>query len=96
MDEHVSGLEEMVVSAIAAACNIDRSAVSRNNNMQDLGVDSVNMTSIVAQLQATYHFQMDSDELIELFNAPSIGDFVALLSKAVQRTDGVTLSARTS
>jgi acyl carrier protein len=51
--------------------------------MQDLGVDSVNMTSIVAQLQATYGFHMESDELIELFNAPRIADFVALVRKAI-------------
>jgi acyl carrier protein len=82
----IAELDEIVVSAIAVACNIERSAIAVDANMLELGIDSITMTAIVAQVQASYDVQLETDDVVELLNAPRVADVLSLMKKALERS----------
>ena len=76
-------LEELVSSAIATACNVDEAAISLETRLCDLGVDSISVVAIVAQVGAEHGLELSSDQLIELFDALIVRDFILLLQRAI-------------
>jgi len=75
-------VEEAVGLAIAAACNLEQAGVTREASMLELGVDSMTLIGIVVQLQARLGIHIGPDELAQLFDAPSVGEFIAIVRRA--------------
>jgi acyl carrier protein len=76
-------LAELVASAISSACNIERSAIAPETPLYNLGVDSVSMMAVVAQVQMRYEVELTSDQIMELFDASRVEDAVSLLGQVI-------------
>lgn len=81
-EREVDRIDEAILSAIAVACNLDRSSITVDASMLDLGVDSVTLIAIIAQIQARFDVHIGENELVELFDAPLVREFIAIVRRA--------------
>ena len=69
-------LEETVLSLISTACRVERSSVSPEMTLYELGGSSMTVIAIAAGLQARLGCRLSSEQLQELFAAANIGELV--------------------
>ena len=76
-----TSLREFVISALAAAANVDRRTISEDTSVLDLGIDSVSLAGVVAQIEMQYSCEVPLDQVYELFDAPLVRDVVMIVSR---------------
>jgi acyl carrier protein len=77
--------QEFVMTALAAAANVDRRTISEETSMLDLGIDSLTLAGLVAQVEMRYGCEVPLDQVYELFDAPLVRDVVTVLSQRVAK-----------
>ena len=77
----VAEIDDAVLTAVAEACERDRSGISSQTSLLQLGLDSLALTVVVAQLQVRYRFEAQPDELADLFGARAVADIAALVKR---------------
>ena len=78
-------LQDFVIETIAAVCKLERSAVTMNTSLLDIGADSVSLVAIATQVQMYYGVHLTPDELMDLFDAPRVEDLIASLRQMIDR-----------
>jgi len=78
-----SHLEQVVVSTIAGACNLDAESISLDAHLLDLGVDSLVLTSMAHQLAVEYRVSFNHEQILDLFEANSLRDLIGKLQRTV-------------
>lgn len=72
-------VEEFVVSAIAAACNLEKAAVTLDTDVLDVGLDSLHLLTLVGQVESTYGCEVTPEQMVGFFDAPCVRDVVRLV-----------------
>jgi acyl carrier protein len=85
-----TSLKEFLMTTLAAAANVERRTISEETSMLDLGIDSLTLASLVAQVEMRYGCEVPLERVYELFDAPLVRDVVAIVSRF---GEGVTESA---
>ncbi len=80
-------LDGFVCSAIASACNVEPTEVTSSTNLLDVGMDSLNLVSIIAQIQIHFGVEFSSDQVVALFDASMVADLVILLRQLIKQAD---------
>lgn len=75
-------LEETVVDIIAQTHGLERATIDRSTHLQDIGSDSVSLTSVIAALEAYLQVELTSDEIVALLSAEAVGDLVSIVNAA--------------
>jgi acyl carrier protein len=78
-------LENIIMSAVCDACNVDRAKVDLQTRLFDIGFDSVSLTGVMARVEADAAYEMDVKDVTAAFRAVSVGDLVNTLHAAVQQ-----------
>jgi len=76
-------LDDLVITTLAAACNIERAQLSPETGLDEIGLDSMSLVALVAQLEALYGCQFESEQVLGLFEARRIRDVVLLVGRVV-------------
>jgi acyl carrier protein len=79
-------VDQAVVDTLAQACELSRSEVSIQTSLLELGLDSLGLTVVIAQLQTRYCFEVEPDELAELLGAAVVADIAALVKRKIGRS----------
>ena len=78
-------LEEIVHQIVAAAAGVDASSIDSSTSMASLDLDSLSIVSIVAQCCARFEVEMATDDILELYAAKNVAEFVTALRLNVER-----------
>jgi acyl carrier protein len=78
-------LDGFVCSVIASACNVELTEVTSSTNLLDIGMDSLNLVSIIAQIQIYSGVEFTSDQVVALFDASLVADLVILLRQMINQ-----------
>lgn len=76
-------VEEFLMNAIAVATNLDRSWLTPSMVLTEAGIDSLNLTAVIARVEAEYGCGFDEAELIQMFGAERVSDVIALVQRAI-------------
>ncbi len=77
-------LESVVCEMIARACNFQHAVVSPNDSVYDLGLDSMSVTSVLAELETLYGVEFSADQIMEILQAPLVRDLIEVVSQVLQ------------
>ena len=72
-------LARSVREIVAAAAQLRPSEIRLRSSILDLGIDSMGLVVIAAEIQATHHLELSDRELMKLFKATKVVDIVLLL-----------------
>ena len=78
-------LEKIVHQIVAAAAGVDASSIDSSTSMASLDLDSLSIVSIVAQCCARFEVEMATDDVLELYAARNVGEFVTAIRLNVER-----------
>ena len=87
-DETVQSQDELrttVVRAIAASCSVEPTDLRPELSVGEIGLDSVAITSVLAVLETTCEREFTADDVMSLFQAPSVGALVDAAVSIAQR-----------
>lgn len=84
MAESEIDLQEFVCSTVAQACSVDRDRIDARTNLLDLGIDSLTLVSVFAQIEAVYDVELTPDEILSMLEAPTIADLVVCMERLLQ------------
>lgn len=70
-----------VIRAITLVCAVSQGQVSPSSDLADLGLDSLNLTSLIAALESQCG-ELSQDQLEKAFEARTVGDIVELLDQS--------------
>jgi hypothetical protein len=85
----LSELQSLVMSAIAAACNIDSESVSLDADILGLGLDSLVLVSIANQIAVDCRVVLTSEQTLALFEAVSVRDLISKIQTALAQSGTV-------
>jgi acyl carrier protein len=78
--ETSDNVTEFVLSTLSTAFNFERSELSLNTQLLDIGIDSMSMTALVAHIEAEYGCEFSADQILELFRVTDIQGLIAKVS----------------
>lgn len=79
----MSRLSALVIDALCAACVIERDAVHGESSLHELGLDSMAITAIVGQTEATYECELSPDQIVGLFDCTTVDELIASIETAI-------------
>jgi len=83
MNSDMPELEATVCELIARACNFQRTVISLNDSVYDIGLDSMGATALLAELEALYDVEFSSDKISEILQAPFVRDLVNIVQQVI-------------
>lgn len=89
MDDATATIEQLVTSALAAACRREPARVERSTSLLDLGIDSLTLVAVLSQIEATFAIELTPDDTLALLGATDVGVLVAALERCIARARGV-------
>ncbi|HEX7081882.1 MAG TPA: acyl carrier protein [Gammaproteobacteria bacterium] len=81
-------LERHVLGTLAAAARADPSDIDRATVLSDLGLDSLTLVSMLAELEAALDLALTDDDTLEVLGARNAGELVAAVSRIAGRSPG--------
>jgi acyl carrier protein len=88
-------LENRLISLMAEFCLLDSTTLSRATLTDDIGLDSLSLTQIITAVETEFAFDLWEEDLTNLLDARSIGDFADVCNVALQRSRNTALQAST-
>jgi acyl carrier protein len=73
-------LQQLVVSAIARATNQPEDSITPQMRLEELGLDSLGIASIISEIEGAYDVQLSPDTLMEFLAVQNVGEFVEAAS----------------
>lgn len=74
-------VEEFVVAAVAAACNLEKAVVTLDTDVLEVGLDSLHLLTLVGQVESTYGCTVTPEQVVGFFDAPCVRDVVRLVER---------------
>lgn len=76
--QNTDAVARSVLSMIAAACNRDPRNIGPDADVIELGLDSLNLTTLVGELEYRYGRDFNEDQLMQFYSAQLVRDIVVL------------------
>ncbi len=74
----------LVCSTLAEAAKRDVRDLTDRTSLADLAIDSLSLTTLIAQLEATFSIQLSADEKMAIYDADDLGTIVAVAQGAAR------------
>lgn len=81
-------LADLLRVTIAQACNLEPASVTGAMSMLELGLDSLTLVSVLAQLEAVYGLELTGDETLPLLEAATVGALIEHLEAVFRAAPG--------
>jgi acyl carrier protein len=78
-----SPLDELVMSMIATACNLDREQITASAALDEVGLDSLITSALMARLEAAYDCEFSPDQVVQLLEARTVEEFCQRAAEVV-------------
>jgi len=78
-------IEKFVLASIANICNLDPACVASSSDVRQTGLDSMTLVAVIGLIEAQYGCAVDTEDMLQLFEANSVGDIVVFIQKIVPR-----------
>ncbi len=79
-------LRALLTSAIAQACGCPPSEITGSTQLVVLGMDSLTLVSVLAQMEAFYGFELTADDTLPLLVAQDVDALTGELEAIVARS----------
>jgi acyl carrier protein len=79
-------LSERIVASIAAACNRDKSMISPDASLIDVGMDSIGVYVLVADIEANYDCEFTARQILNVMTSSLVSDVVTIVRQAIERS----------
>lgn len=76
-------LSEFLCSTIALVCNRLDSEVSPATSFLELRMDSLTFVSVLAQIEAVYDVEFQSNEMLDFLSADRVGELSRKISRVI-------------
>lgn len=87
---NTDNVQVLVTSRVAAMCRRDPASLQPETTLQELGLDSLGLTLIAAEIEDVLSCLLSQEQLLRLFRATSLRDVVAIAGE--QRVTGHALN----
>lgn len=84
--EQTTVLGEMLIKRVASYCGLKVEDLTRDSITNDIGLDSLSLAQILAALEAEFAFELVEEDVTNLLEATSIGNYMDILVTAMART----------
>jgi acyl carrier protein len=81
--EQMTDIEALVCGTLATASKRDLQGFSAGTQLADLAIDSLSLTTLIAQLEAALSVQLSPDQKMAIYDADDIGAIVTVARGAV-------------
>lgn len=81
-----AAVADTMIKLVARACAVDAHRITPDTLLDEVGVDSLSLTQIMAEMEAAFAIELWDDDIAGLAEARSVGDFVGVLNGALART----------
>jgi len=71
-------LERLIASEIAAKFEIDAETITKQTNLEEIGVNSLELVELVIAIEDEYDISIDIDTTTAASSLKTVGDLVAL------------------
>jgi aryl carrier-like protein len=78
-----STLERLIWSAVSSLSGANAASFDHDTNLVDLGLDSVDIQSIVSQVESACALRFTPGQIIELVLSPSIRSWLVVIERAI-------------
>jgi acyl carrier protein len=72
------------MSAISGLPGLEKTTLGPDTDMLDLGIDSLDLHSLMMKIEVAFNFQFSREEAVDLMLAPSIGEWVTVAERALK------------
>ena len=79
----VAEIESMVCGTLARATNWDVGALTSRTSLSELAIDSLSLTTLIAQLEATFTIRLSPEQHVAIYEADDIGTIVTVARDAL-------------
>jgi acyl carrier protein len=76
-------IPELVLTALALACHVDREAIDRTTLLRDLEADSLTLVAVLARIEASCGVEFAADDMLALFDARDIATLIRAVENRV-------------
>lgn len=83
----VTSLDEWILATVAQLCEQDLRDVTADTNVLDLGLDSLGLNVLMAQVETHWKCEFSEIHVTRLFEALSLRDLIAVVRSAVPVRD---------
>jgi acyl carrier protein len=80
-----SALTARLIARIAEVCKVDIASLSRETRTDDIGLDSMSLTQILATMEAEFGIELADEDVFNLLEARSIDDYANVLNARAAR-----------
>jgi len=78
----MASLDDELLDLIAEEALIDRAKLAREATLESIGLDSVDMVSVVFAVEEKYHIEVAEDAFA---NTANLGDFLDILEGLIEK-----------
>jgi acyl carrier protein len=82
----MDSLDQIVLESLANACKVDRSVLSPDTTLTDVGFDSLGAAAFVSEMEFSHGIIIEPDDLPKLFLAVTPADVIAVVDTARAKT----------
>lgn len=78
-------VDRLVIKTVASICGMEDSKITPATTLGELAMDSLRITALSADIQAAYECPVTPGDVVELLEAVSIADLVAVVRRITDR-----------
>jgi acyl carrier protein len=87
---HSHDISSRLIAHIASVCEIDPGLISSETTIESIGFDSLSLPRVLHALEVEFVVCFHEDDVIALLGARTIGAYIELISRAVDRESRLT------
>lgn len=92
--KELDSLAEFVRRVLAVACGIDAAALDDCTELADLGLDSLTLVTVLAQVEAVYGVDFSTADTLAALGASNVTELLAAISRAAAGARGCDRARR--
>jgi acyl carrier protein len=81
--ERMKDIQTLVCGTLATASKRDPQDLSEATQLSELAIDSLSLTTLIAQLEATLSVQLSPDQKMAIYDADDIGAILMVAREAL-------------
>ncbi len=79
----VASLDEWILATVAEMCQQDPRNVTEDTTVLDIGLDSLALSMLLAQVETNWKCELTETDMARLFEALSLRDLIAVVRSAI-------------
>ncbi len=75
----MDSLDEIILSTLASACNVERSELRLDTTLADLGFDSLGAAAFASEMDSTHGLPIEPEDLAKLYLAVTPAEVIEVV-----------------